>query len=306
VYLKAASVGRMLVCDCGRFDTLQLSTATVKQGFSWCHVQRITNLDLSNFTAGIMSDDEASWPLDGGLRLDGFVYGSISGGPTDAPAPLRWLERQSGFSPQPYRQLAKVLRELGDEEGSKQVLFELDDRSRAQDRRRVVHAPVRWLRSFGDVLSKGTVGYGFYPERAIWWLSGLIAFGWVVHRRAQQMGAMVPTDKDAYAEFHATGEAPAHYPPFSPLIYSLENSLPLVKLGQGDRWQPDPKTKQSANAPVPVTGWTAKLKNLLTRKLPDSAASPLALRWFRWIMIIFGWLLATFFVAAGTGILKKG
>jgi hypothetical protein len=117
---------------------------------------------------------------------------------------------------------------------------------------------------------------------------------------------MAPTEKDAYAEFRASGHVPAHYAPFSPLIYSLENCLPLVKFGQDDRWQPDPSPKLRVNPPNPAASRRAMFKNLLRVRLPDWASSPVTLRWFRWIMIALGWLLATFFVAGITGIIKTG
>jgi hypothetical protein len=147
-------------------------------------------------------------------------------------------------------------------------------------------------------------GYGIYPRWAIWYLGGLAALGWIVHRRAQRVGAMAPTDKDAYAEFRK-GRTPAHYQPFNPLIYSIENCIPLVKLGQDERWQPDPNPQRCA---PPVAG--GKLRRVLDSALdpfvPDWAMTPAALRWIRWIMIGLGWLLATFFVAGLSGIIRTG
>lgn len=90
---------------------------------------------------------------------------------------------------------------------------------------------------------------------------------------------MVPTEKEAYQQFKylaTEGQVPAHYPTFSAPVYSLENSLPLVKLGQAAKWQPDP-------AP---DGWA----------------------WVRWFLrgqILLGWLLATLFVAGVNGIVHK-
>jgi hypothetical protein len=108
---------------------------------------------------GAIWDDEPSWPGQGSLDLDGFVYGGFFGGPTDAPTRLRWLDRQGQFKPQPYRQLAKVLRELGDDEGAKRVLLEREGRARAAERRRLI-APARWLHFAEDTLPYATVGYG--------------------------------------------------------------------------------------------------------------------------------------------------
>jgi hypothetical protein len=308
VVLVGAQLGEGLTCKGGTFSRLDLRLATVKGIFIWSVINRKngrnTELDLMNASVGSIVDDEASWPDRGNLFLDGFVYERFWGGPTDARTRLEWLDRQRKFTPQPYRQLAKVLREMGDDEGAKKVLFELEKRSRAEDRRRIVHAPVRWFRFGEDVVSDATVGYGIYPGKAIWYLGGLTALGWIVHRRAQRVGAMAPTDKDAYDEFRK-GQSPVPYQPFNPLIYSVENCIPLVRLGQDERWQPDPDPQRLAR---PVAGgrfWRV-VDLVLDFLVPDWAVTPVALRWFRWIMIGLGWLLATFFVAGLTGVIKVG
>jgi hypothetical protein len=307
VGLPGAQIGGDLVCEGGKFRLLNLDTVMVKGAFFWYKVQdaRATQLDLRNAWVGGVVDDEASWPDRGNLLLDGFVYEHLMYGPTDARTRLDWLDRQKEFKPQPYRQLAKVLRERGDADGAKQVLFELESRARAEDRRRLVHSPVRWLLQAGEAaVYDATVGYGIYPGRAIWYLGGLTTLGWIVHRRAQRVGAMAPTDKDAYAEFHGSnGKTPVRYQPFSPLIYSIENCVPLVKLGQDERWQPDPNPQRSVSPLARRKFWRA-VDSVVDSVVRDWAVTPAALRWFRWIMIGLGWLLATFFVAGLTGIIK--
>jgi len=68
----------------------------------------------------------------GKLAIDGFVYSSFEAYPGDssweAHTRMRWLApRPPGFHPQPYRQLARVLRENGDEPGATQVLIAEED-----------------------------------------------------------------------------------------------------------------------------------------------------------------------------------
>ena len=300
VNLFGAQIGGSLVCSDGMFSYMLLATVTVRGILFWSNVRNAhsTRLDLTNASVGAIADDEPSWPGSGYLSLDGFSYGGISRGPKDARTRLKWLGRQQEFKPQPYRQLAKLLSESGDEEGAKEVLFEMEHRRWAGSRRRLI-------RVSGTVL-QDTIGYGIYPERAIGYLCGLTALGWVLYRRAARVGAMAPTEKDAYAEFHATGRPPAHYPPFNALIYSLENCVPLVKLGQDNHWQPDPNPQDPAPSVAPELRIRKTLATLRLLRLPAQVTSPAALRWMRWIMIILGWLLATFFVAAVTGIVKTG
>jgi hypothetical protein len=309
VDFTGARIGVGLACDGATFTSVSLILATVKGVFLWTEIQNVRNtkLDLRSASVGELGDYEASWPGKGKLFLDGFVYERFLDGPRipkDVRTRLRWFDRQGEFKPQPYRQLAEVLRARGDEDGAKQALFELEKRARAEGRRGIVFAPVRWFRHGEDAVFDATVGYGIYPGRAIWYLCGLTALGWIVHRRAQRVGAMAPTDKEAYTEFHE-GRIPVHYQPFSPLIYSVENCLPLLKLGQDERWQPDQDPRRSEPA---IAGGKLRraVDSVLDVVVGDWALTPAALRWFRWIMIGLGWLLTTFFVAGLTGIIKVG
>jgi hypothetical protein len=108
-------------------------------------------------------------------------------------------------------------------------------------------------------------------------------------------------------ELRAMTNAPGrpHYPPFNALIYSLENCLPLVKFGQDEHWQPDPHLQQRQGSPAALAGdWRSCLKRIVFIRLPTWIVSPAVLRWFRWIMIAAGWVLATFFVAGLSGIVE--
>lgn len=209
VDLLGAKIGASLNCFNAIFDRVLLVQLVVKGIFIWSQVQNATvvQLDLRNATVGAMADDEKSWPARGYLHLDGFEYGRISGtptvedsfgeeypdeefkelakslteqpvkdSPTDARTRLRWLDRDTQFALQPYRQLAKVLNAMGDDEGSQQVLFEMEDRARAFARRRLI-MPMRLPTFAKDFVLKERVGYGIYPMQALWSLVGLWLMG---------------------------------------------------------------------------------------------------------------------------------
>src|ERR1700683_508255 len=310
VSLVETRIGGSLHCRGGGFSQVSLNGAVIGASFIWSHVKspRDAVLDLTNASAGTIEDDRASWPLRGNLSLGGFVYGGFSiGVPTQARTRLCWLDRQDYFTPQPYRQLAKVLTDMGDGDGAKEVMFELEGRARVEGRRRLARLSLPWLFQSGrDVGSYAIVGYGIYPGRAFKWLGLLASLAWILHRRARRVGAMAPTDKDAYEEFRRDRcETPKGYQPFSAVIYSVENCIPLVKLGQDERWQPDPNPQP--RVPTVAAGkFRRAVDSVLDFVVPDSAVTPAALRWFRWIMIGLGWLLATFFVAGLSGIIKVG
>ncbi len=254
-------------------------------------------LDLRDAEAGSILDSEQTWRTNDGLRLDGFVYGRISEGAKEAKARLSWLQLDPTFNPQPYRQLAKILREGGDSDGARRVLLELEDRARANDS----VAERVW-----DGLLKASIGYGYYPERAVWGLFGLSALGWILNRRSYLAGSITPCDKDAYESFKVDGRAPISYRAFSPLIYSLENSFPLVKFGQVDSWQPDPASNDRPVLKEPKKS-TGRFSWLFTAifHIRNFHASPRILRWFIWSQILLGWLFATLFVAGVAGLVRK-
>ena len=254
-----------LDCTDAQFHSLALERATIKQDFIYVKIKRGVKrsadceLDLTDASVGSLVDDKASWP--NSLKVDGFVYARILSGPTSAEERLAWLARQSAFSRQPYRQLAKVLRDMGDEHGAKNILFELEQQARAEDRNRVIRTPSRMLHFARDIVSDATVGYGIYPGRAVWWLGGLTAIGWILHRRAQRAGNIMPSDKDAYEELRTNNRLPEYYPPFSPIVYSIDTSLPIIGFGQKDRWHPRLMEKPPALQAVP-----ARLAMALARK----------------------------------------
>ncbi len=258
VNLVGAQIGGDFICSGGNFQnaTLDMSDASV----------------ATLFDSGLNDPVDLNptiWPPgenDHYLYLDGFTYGRISSyGQIDVKRRLDWLARQpqSPFHPQPYLQLAKVLRESGDDKGAQKVLIEMEGRSRKGS----IWSPVL----------KYTIGYGYDPIRAFWWATGLAGLGWIIYRRSYLAGGMVPTDKDACAKFRETdAQVPGHYPSFSPLVYSVENSLPLVKLGQGDKWQPDPEpAHQPENQLAPKLGYRGDWlwrtpKPVADGKAPDS------------------------------------
>jgi hypothetical protein len=354
VRLNDAEVGADLECIDSTFTKLDARSATVRGDF-WCWGLKIAHhatLDLTNTSVGSMGDDEESWPAQGNLFLDGFVYDRITYGPTEAKARLRWLARQYPakwptpeypFAPQPYRQLAKVLRERGDDDGAVTVLEEMERLRRKQED----HTKVERLESW---VFRESIDYGYNPARAIWEILGFSALAWIIYRRSYLAGNITPTEKDAYESFKDSGRPLPHYTRFAPLVYSVENSLPVVTLGQGDKWHPEPDAKSALstgnNWPTHLAApriWTHSqwlqrrlilwglqrdpnpkggfppLQRILVfcglqphpdREAPRSRASrwltsPRFVRWFLWAHILLGWLLATLFLAGVTGIVRK-
>jgi len=300
VRLLGARIGGDLDCSGGVFKELTVEGANIARHLLVALIQDAPKgkMNLTNASADALLDDEASWPAAGNLRLDGFVYGRITVGPTDAEPRLKWLALQPAFTPQPYRQFAKVLREMGDDRGARLVLYEMECRRREQEDK------TWYSRLWGRVLW-ATIGYGLCSRRALGWLVSLTLLGTLLFGLGHLGGSMAPTEREAYACFEKQGWPPRHYQQFNPLVYSLENSVPLLRLGQDSAWAPDPGPREQEHpgavnfAPFKWLGRVAASWHL-TRLAP-----PWFLRFFRWCQITLGWMLATLFVAGVTGVVRR-
>ncbi len=284
VDVRLARIERGLSFNHARFvgagdNGLNAERARIDGTLYWVDIARTprTRLDLANARAGALWDDAASWPAPGRLFLEGFVYGDLSGGPTDAARRLEWLARQPpGYRPQPYGQLARVMRERGSDIGAVRVLIAKEDARRRQ----------RGLglgeRLWGALLD-ATIGYGYRPVRALWWIFGFVALGAMLFRWGYHERAITPTEPAAYECFIRDGEPPPHYPPFNAAIYSLENFLPVVDLHQGLYWRPNPRH-----------GSGGRIR----------ALSGTVLRWYLWLHILAGWVITPLLAAGLSGLVR--
>ena len=112
VALVGATIGGQMDCegasfDCDGFVAFQAQRLRVTQSLFWRGLNSVKGrVDLTAAHVGDLVDDAASWPRDPDmLRLDGFTYDRIVGGPTDAAMRLNWLRTGSRFkgtfAPQP-------------------------------------------------------------------------------------------------------------------------------------------------------------------------------------------------------------
>ncbi len=290
---RLAKVGRSLSFHGAHFtggadNGLTAERATIAGTLYWVEIQRTprTKLDLENLRAGSLWDDQASWPAAGNLMIDGFVYDDFSGGPGDAVTRLKWLALEPpGYRPQPYQQLAKVLREAGREEAAADVLIE-----KQVERRRF--GGMGALERAWNVVLEATIGYGYRPLRALWWIAAFVLLGTALFGWGYRARIITPTDENAYQKFVATGIAPPHYPPFHALVYSLENFLPVVELHQGNYWRPNPRHGPKGTA--------ERAGGVLDRTTIPGAL----LRWYLWIHILAGWTLTPLLFAGLAGLVR--
>jgi len=248
-----------------------LNGIEVTKSLLWCKVNSVEKvvLDLQHATVGSLWDEKESWPKKGKLLLHGFVYNEISDkAPRDSKTRKEWLCKQSKFMPQPYEQLAKVLKESGDESNAKGILIAKENAKFKE---------MKWRRWLPHALYGLLVGYGYRPWRAFWFGLLVVVVGGVLFGAGFQKDSMNPTkDSDNYPEFHA-------------IIYSLDVFLPAIDLHQANYWLPD-ATKHfnldiSEKVSVPITGKT--------------------LSYYFWFEIVAGWVLTTLLVVSLTGLIRR-
>ena len=302
VRLLGAQIGGNLECDKGSFTAkegiaLNLDHAVITGGLFFRNVTAVTGtVDLSACTAEVLVDDAASWGMVPRLSLNGFRYGRISYGPTDATTRIAWLKTtqlkgyEDEFWPQPWEKLIKVLREMGHEEDAKLVAMAKQDEMRARGKIRPLARPFHAL--FGWL-----AGYGYRPLRTVGWMLGVWLSCSVLYLSAGVTGTMAPSDA-LTVEQHADDcgkpvgthnstwttcpNLPKEYTTFNPWLYSLDVILPLVDLQQEKLWAPL-VMKDDAKTWI----WQGVFA-----------------RWVMWFEILFGWV-GSLLLAAVLGNLPK-
>jgi hypothetical protein len=289
--LRLAKVGHDVSFNNAAFvgdsaNGLNAERAEIAGTFYWVNTSHNakTMLDLEGASARALWDDAASWPFADNLTLNGFVYSELLGGPTDAVSRLEWLRLQpAGYWPQPYRQLTRVLRDRGNDSDATDVAI-----ASLVERRRT--GGLDGLERLWNRVLEVTIGYGYRPLRALWWIAGFVILGTILFGCGQWLRLITPTEEGAYEQFVKTGELPAHYPTFNAFVYSLENFLPVVELGQDPYWRPNPRHSLGGSI------------RRSTHRLTPGTIPAAVLRWYLWVHIVAGWVITPLLFAGLSGL----
>jgi hypothetical protein len=181
-------------------------------------------INLMGAKVGIIVDEAKSWPQV--LDLDGLTYGDLAYLP--ARQRLDWLNRSTGYSPQPYEELASYYRRLGHDEQARRVLL-----AKQRQRRRQRPWWARWWGWVQDVLA----GYGYAPGRALLLLAGAFVVGWLLFRTR-----------------HPVPVGPGPHPGFNAALYTLDVLIPAPVLGQASDFDPQ-GVGLAVAAGLHILGW---------------------------------------------------
>jgi uncharacterized protein YjbI with pentapeptide repeats len=214
IQIVFAEVASSLFIEDGMLGSLDLSGTKIRGVFflgwedhtslKWHSDSKLT---LRNTEVGAIQDLANIWPDK--LELTGFTYahlGGIDTAGTDDPANretnwyINWLERQVSYSPQPYEQLASVLRKSGLSDKAEEVLYTGRNRELGE----ATGLELLWL-----LLLKALIGFGHRIHYALFWFFSFVCTGAIVLR--------------------LTGQGSRYMMPYG-LSYSFDMLLPIVDL----------------------------------------------------------------------------
>jgi hypothetical protein len=307
VRLLGVEIDGALTCEGGSFENaggvaLSCDSANIRGGvflrrgfsangmitFSGTYAQHLLDDDVARSSARASE-----------LILDGFTYARITGGaPTDAKIRIAWLMRQkkshltTDFRPQPFEQLAKVLREMGHDADARRVAME--------KQRLMIPVRVRQAAWFAKPFvwalwqaHRASSGYGYRPVRLIFVLLALwLAGGWF-YQQAAEGGVFGPADGQIRTDPVLVKQCDKNWttcgaerlPAFRPYFYSLDNLPPVIDLGQRKAWIP-------LNRPFSlIDGWL---------QVPGGAVAIVVA-----MQNMLGYVGALLFGAIVTGLIKK-
>jgi hypothetical protein len=192
--LTFAVIGGSLNVSGSSLISLDLSSTQLNQDFclssenlrsaKW---EKGAKLSLGNTYVGALQDLPDAWPDE--VTLAGFTYsrlGGPAGGDEYSMATRevlwmeQWLKKQENYLPQPYEQLASILRKTGYKDKARDILYA------GRERERSTVTGLNWL---GVTLLKYIIGYGYNNFRVLYWVLILCGLGILTLRLSGQEAA---------------------------------------------------------------------------------------------------------------------
>ncbi|MEV9593187.1 hypothetical protein AB0W31_02085 [Aliarcobacter butzleri] len=234
------------------------------------------------------------------LFLDGLEYKHLSGNDLNSFTFISLFKKMSEFKPQPYKQLAKVLRNMGHHEDANNIMIEYNDIITSKSK--------NWFIKILKKIYGFTAGYGYKPLRVLGTMFIVWLFCSLFYWNASKVAVFAPTNplvfqkKDSYicnvnsngtplldffnySKYNSSNNwilnenLEGEYTTFNPFLYSLDVILPIVDLEVEKDWG---QYVSSNNGTL----------NDFTR-------------WLMWFEILFGWTYSLILVAILSGLAKN-
>jgi hypothetical protein len=219
-------------------------------------------------------------------------------GPADDEADAGLHDAIERFSPQPYLQLAKIVRQSGYEDAAKRILVRLEDN-------KTVYGDVDLLNFLGRIVTGLVLQYGFAPFRPLRFLIFWLLLSTIVFEHAYYSHEIVPSPDNRATDSNSVhcsdrSQNPLHVC-FNAFEFTLETLVPVIDLNQKKSWTVEPLSTYSPRSPfAPRQEWVDVLFAWLIQ-FPNRLASV-----FLFLNSFFGWALWGFAAAGVTGLLRSG
>ena len=275
INLNRAEIAGNLVLSSATLTTgLDAQGMRVRAQFVWADIEGDgIEVDLIDAKFGTLVDSPGSWTSVKRLRLSSFRYDRIES-KMDVQERLDWLTKHDAsvrpFTPQPFVQLANVLRRQGMISAVNTVMIKREDLQRDADMKQAVQGNEWWglfalvtlLRPFLSLPFKWMFGYGHQPSRVLFWIAVILGITICCAQQIHIHGQFAPTSSvvltsqdwldsfpteplhpdsplwrtqmDAWAQTTSGRD----YTSFSAFLYALDLFIPLDALGQEKNWAP--------------------------------------------------------------------
>jgi hypothetical protein len=193
--MRGTTVRGSIIFNKGYFhQKVDLSLATVGT-IEYKGTGLLECLDLTGTNANnVVGEVEKEEDLPRHLILHGFTYKSFTGKYTGEKAQVKqekwfqsWLEKLQEYTPQPYEQCARVLRDAGQPEKANAVLYAGKEMERNEAWKNDNFKRWFWLS-----LMRATIGYGLGLRYfwSLWWVAGFVLAGSAVCYTATKSEAL--------------------------------------------------------------------------------------------------------------------
>ncbi len=309
VNFAATQIGGSLVCTNAKIDGGCRPRYFARPHGLVCTNAKIDGVfDLDSAKAKDLRDSEGFWSYEGlkNISLDGFVYGHIHDD-FQAEKRKKWLAKMPKFKPQPYKQLAKVLRDMGHINDANEIMIEYHDKRSKEFKSGLKKSFFWFYRSFSD--------YGYSPSKVVKWMFWVWLVCSIVYWHAANTGVFAPSNPIVFQnvgyEYNCSpkevgfrdiiykeengsknwyySSLKGEYTTFQPFLYSLDVILPVVDLYMEKDW--------GVYIPPP-SGYFDWLD-------PSTITFNHIVRLIVWLEILFGWTLSLILVAILSGLAKN-
>lgn len=243
-----------------------------------------TILDLRSAHINHIWDKPSGWPGKGNLRICELTYNSFyEDSQIDINQRLIWLHLMpyDKFRNQPYEQLAKVLRNSGQEEDAKKIMI-----AKSQDELKLAALP-KGSKFVKHVLGL-TIGFGYRPFMVCKWAFAFILLGSILFGAGYHNEVVTPSNNMANSGDASTNKGTADYRKFNAIIYSLDIFIPLIDFFESSNWNVNGNRGKII---VDFGWWDLRTGSLLC--------------FYTYIHIFVGWVLTTLLAVGLSGVLRK-